>query len=237
MSRPNPANYYDAIRQSCSDDRLSSYQLNSNEDELTVLTRYLWNMALGQALYPALQTCEIVLRNNIHSALTLHFGTDQWFQPTAGALLPAEQQKASETMQKVAREHAGQIGTGHVIAELTFGFWVALFDRRYDQKLWPVLFNVGFQSVPPANRARHIFLPRLEPIRKLRNRVFHHEPIWRTKNLEQQHVQLVEVIEWLAPEMAATIRIFDQFDAVYTQDLNTNKQQLELYLKNSGYLP
>jgi len=40
---------------------LQAYRLATDRDDLDALARYLWNMALSEALYPSLQNMEIAL--------------------------------------------------------------------------------------------------------------------------------------------------------------------------------
>ncbi len=242
LPTPNPGNqaypsaaYFDAIRRVCSSERFDAYRLSS-DDDLAVLARYLWNIELCEALYPALQTCEVVLRNNIHDAAIRAYSTDMWFHSSHGILALRDQAKADEAIATVARFHPTRSTSGHIVAELTFGFWTALLDRRYDRVLWPKLWRFGFPSVPIPVRARHILLRRLEAVRRLRNRVFHHEPVWRARYLQQQYTDLIEVIDWLAPELSMTIKLLDRFNVVYGQDFNTYAQRVEAHLRAIGYL-
>jgi hypothetical protein len=61
---------------------------------------------------------------------------------------------------------------------------------------------------------RKDFTRPLTPIRKLRNRVAHHEPIisW---SLRKHHDRMLELTEWLAPAACAWCRQLDRFDEVY----------------------
>jgi hypothetical protein len=49
----------------------------------------------------------------------------------------------------------------------------------------------------------------------LRNRVFHHEPIWYWRDLAQQHAQLLETINWINPAMRSLIGVLDRFPGVH----------------------
>ena len=81
-----------------SPERLDAYRQDGAGPEIT-LARYLWNMALSEALYSPLQIAEISLRNTLHGCLTARFGTDAWYD--AIPLLPVWQQRQlSEARQK-----------------------------------------------------------------------------------------------------------------------------------------
>lgn len=71
-----------------------------------------------------------------------------------------------------------------VIAELTFGFWVGIFERNYNDinspaRLWPHLEPVVFPNLKPAERKASAILYQLKSIKDLRNRMAHYEPIWK----------------------------------------------------------
>ncbi|MEW8389533.1 MAG: Abi family protein [Candidatus Thiodiazotropha sp.] len=71
-----------------------------------------------------------------------------------------------------------------VIAELMFGFWVGLFESHYNDihsqnRLWPHLESTVFPNLKPADRVHSQIHSKLEPIKKLRNRLSHHEPVWK----------------------------------------------------------
>jgi hypothetical protein len=62
------------------------------------------------------------------------------------------------------------------------GFWTALFNAPYERALWnpPMLglLDDTFPFVPRRSRSRRRLFQHLDTIRRLRNRMFHHEPIW-----------------------------------------------------------
>lgn len=71
-----------------------------------------------------------------------------------------------------------------VVAELMFGFWVGLFESHYNDihshnRLWPHLEGTIFPNLKPGDRVHSQIHSKLEPIKKLRNRLSHHEPVWK----------------------------------------------------------
>lgn len=111
----------------------------------------------------------------------------------------------------------GDDDTASVIAELSFGFWASLLDRRYEQVLWPRLLRAVFPFVPRRNRTRQALSRRIQALRVLRNRVFHYEPIWHWHDLKNQHSQLVEAIGWVAPAAATLLAVVDRFPDVHAR--------------------
>jgi abortive infection bacteriophage resistance protein len=71
-----------------------------------------------------------------------------------------------------------------VISELMFGFWCGLFNSNYSDltsknKLWPHLEEKVFPNLKPVDRRYQSVFQKLDAIKHLRNRVAHHEPIWK----------------------------------------------------------
>lgn len=60
--------------------------------------------------------------------------------------------------------------------------------------------------------------PRLSNIRKLRNRIFHYEPIWYYPDLEEQHAKVLEAINWINPAMKEFVLLIDQFPTCYNPE-------------------
>lgn len=56
------------------------------------LARYLWNVALSQALYPTLGALAVGLRNNLHDELAAQYGPSWFTRP--GLLRPRARRNA-----------------------------------------------------------------------------------------------------------------------------------------------
>lgn len=102
-----------------------------------------------------------------------------------------------------------------IVAEVSFGFWTSLLDRRYEQTLWPKLLKPAFPYMPRALRTRKELSKRFHTVRQLRNRVFHHEPIWYRRDLTEQHWQILEALAWIEPAAHDLVRAMDRFPAVH----------------------
>ena len=72
----------------------------------------------------------------------------------------------------------------------------------------------------------------MDRIRRLRNRVFHHEPIWHLPDLPKQHELILETIGWISPAMLAATRLLDRFDSVYTRGAQPYAAELETIAQN-----
>lgn len=104
---------------------------------------------------------------------------------------------------------------------------MALFNAPYEHTLWapPVLGLLGaaFPHAPRRYRSRRRLFQRLDRIRRLRNRVFHYEPIWNwtappVLNLRDQHREIVETIGWISPTLRDTVGRLDRFPDMYQRN-------------------
>jgi len=207
--------FFDELLIIFSKERLHGYlhhlKCNNKGDALIA---YSWNIELSQSLYPSLQILEIALRNSLHQALSENFNTTHWFDLS---FLHVREKKQIELAKKDLRKENKQINADQVIAKMSFEFWTSLFDVRYEhqQVLWPKLLKPTFPFLAKSKRTRSFISRELNLIRYLRNRIFHHEPIWHWKDLIEQHSSIEHMISSLSPFASQYLHIFDQFQSVY----------------------
>ncbi len=220
-------NFFASLRTSISHQRLDAYKILSTDTEIDLVERYFWNIALCESLYPVLQNIEIALRNSIYNAATISFKDPNWFD---NVRILEEQQilsvKAAKT--KIQKDRKS-LTVGRTISELSFGFWTSLFDKKYDSTFWKRrdLIRAAFPNMPNPIRTRHILAKRFNEIRRLRNRVFHHESIWNISNLTQQHENIVEALDWLNPDVKVMNQmICDRFPTIYQQGSRPYREKL-----------
>lgn len=202
------------LRKGLSAERLGGYVARgkvSGDDE--VLSHYLWNIALCESLYPVLQCLEVTLRNSIHDALT-QSSNDRWFED-ARLLHGHKEQEAIRDAKARLRILGKPDESGRIVAELRFGFWTSLFDRRYEQVLWPRHLKSVLPEMPRKIRTRKTVSWQLEEARRLRNRVFHHEPIWYWSDLLDKHARLLETLRWINPAVVNVIDLIDRFPTTF----------------------
>lgn len=60
----------------------------------------------------------------------------------------------------------------------------------------------------------------IDTANRLRNRVFHYEPIWQLDALKDDHRMMLEHIGWLSPTLRDLVEINDRFSVVYHQDID-----------------
>ena len=204
-----------SLRGAFSGERLDSYRADVSEPPAEVLGRYAWNVALSEALYPSLQALEVTLRNAVHAAVAARFEDDLWFFSDEPRILKEKERETAECARRGLRQRGKHETPGRIVAELNFGFWTSLFASGYEQTLWPRLLKPVFPQASNRQRARKALLFRLNEIRRLRNRVFHHEPVHDFPDLPGLHGKIVETIGWSSPAAEDLLRLSDRFLEVH----------------------
>ncbi len=201
----------DGLEHALSLERFGRYLAWAGADRDRAIELYTLNTQLSEALYTPLQMLEVALRNRIHAVMT-EARHESWFHD-GGLLLgewqPAQLAKAIEDIEKERKEAT----PGRIVAALTFSFWTSMFGKDYETLWQTTLQRIGRRANGKGLR-RKDFSTALTPIRTLRNRIAHHEPIiaW---NLPKHYGSVLELTDWLSPAAAAWCRMHSRFDRVY----------------------
>jgi hypothetical protein len=234
----------DKLQISFSIERLKSYKtLCPSGSEQEIVGAYHWNLLICQALYPFLHSAEVALRNGIHQAIIGKYQHENWFS------FVVKGKKSLQLLEDLHKElsRKGYNKVDDTIAALTFGFWVNLLkqktyrDRFNEHRLWPDLIPSVF---PRYDRSaggddRKQIYQRFEEIKLLRNRLFHHEPIWKFKNsstandsvaeLRQKFNDVYKAIGWMSKPKQEYLK---QFGFVEFFKQNCTMEVLEKYKTN-----
>lgn len=152
--------------------RLSTYSEACGGDITRAVDLYQWNLDASAALFTSIHYFEVALRNTIDVRLTKDFGADQpWFDNPSTQLSKGALSKVARARHSVASAGHG-VSHGRVVAELTLGFWWTLLADDYNRSLWQPSLH---QAFPSARRTR--LHSEIDRIRRLRNRIAHHEPL------------------------------------------------------------
>jgi hypothetical protein len=171
---------------------------------------YEWNQDISAAFYVALQTVEVAFRNACARELANRFGS-AWYNDSTLQRLDLSIHKTitltisdiSPSIKKLGRG----ISPSDIIAALPFGFWTRLLSKRFDRELWvPALKNAfpRYKQVVGHNPSRPIVAQRFDYIRGFRNRVAHHEPIFK-RALHTDYNSLLEVASWMYVDVGSWI--------------------------------
>lgn len=230
VQRIPPASLFHEVITSLSSVRLSAYRVGPDEQNDAVLGRYLWNVALAEAMYPTIHFLEVALRNSFHGAIAVLAGPSWFDDPN---VVVSEHARAEILQAKRRIEDRGHPADGpRVIAGLDLGFWAGLCNRMYEQgpgipaaqvPLWPGVMRQLGPLLPQALRTRQALSEFLGRVRITRNRAFHHEPLWAGQvdrrgavvPLSVDHAQMQVLVRSLNPRVAALMLLSDRFGDVF----------------------
>ncbi len=173
-------------------DRLTKYLEAEGDDLNKALALYEYNTMLSEAFYAPLQCIEVCLRNALNGRMTETYGQD-WFN-NGNAPLNAEARGMIEDAYDKLRHVPPPVAPGRVVAELKFAFWVSLLGPPYDGSLWRQTLYKGFLA--GGGKSRSVVHGRFNALRRFRNRVAHHEPIFH-RPVERLHGEIVEAVGWM----------------------------------------
>jgi hypothetical protein len=206
---------------------------------------YLWNKQLASAFLPALQIIEISLRNAIYQSwikyeedqVELKFQQHDWVTEKAKIdklwFINSFTQQNNyiawnniQTARKQLNFDNKQLTAENYISKLTLGFWVSLVQNNFDIQrnsylsLWPHLRSRVFPNAVDSTTGGPLSINsignELKEINKIRNRLSHHEPLWRNKRAYQvedvvnkvieHYERCLKVIHWINP---SNIKLLD----------------------------
>ncbi len=224
------------VMRSLSPARLAAYRLAEGEDTGALFGRYLWNVALAEALSPSLHFLEIALRNRLDEAIGGIAGP-AWFDNANVVVDVRDQRHVAEAKEQLASDGRPP-DRDRVVAELPFGFWVGLLSRQYEGgpdrpptqiPLWPRLTPLIAPAGGRGLRVRGVLAQQFGGFRILRNRTYHHEPIWRGRRTQRgelvplsvDHSNIVRLTHAMCPELGVALDLFDRFDDLYDRGPDT----------------
>ncbi|WP_426212293.1 hypothetical protein [Massilia sp. TWP1-3-3] len=209
-----PLNYASVVS-NFSGSRLDTYKLRLNcGDEAQTVEMFFLFQDICSHLFTPLQMLEVTLRNGIHAAARAKRRQIDWYAhialtPESQRHLAAAQTSATRDLQNIRIPT-----TDDIICRLPFGFWVYMLSQTYrDTKPATNLWNQFNQKTlfPHAHgMTMKAIFSRLEIVNNLRNRLFHHEPIWSgygvsdidqaLKKIKEKHQLVTETLGWISAE-------------------------------------
>jgi hypothetical protein len=221
-----PVVTYQSICRALSQGRFTAYSLNTDHDSADAVARYLWNVALASALWPAVHLLEVTFRNTLYEAgvkatrhRTLAFNLIPCWLDARPSLLQekqrAEVERAVTNLGTNPRRHSA----GHLITQLGFGFWVSLCNSPYDQgnksgpQLWPEA-TYRFPNCPRTKRNRADIRIAFDEARLFRNDLAHHQPAWDRDPVGRER-RILELLAWMNPTVAAAATHASTVAAIY----------------------
>lgn len=200
-----------ALIKSLSEERLEKYLVATGGDLHNGLSLYERNARLSESFYTPLQCMEICFRNCLDHEMVVTHGAD-WFQ---NGRPPLERDALESIHEAVAdlSENRKPITRGAIVAELHLGFWVGLLGPRYDNTMWRQGLFRAFRENGRLMQRRRVH-GRFNALRRFRNRIAHHEPIF-LNDLPARHNEIIEATSWMCADTAAWALFHSRFATVY----------------------
>ena len=187
----------DDIIRSMSTERFATYLNAVDQDARRAFRLYLWNAEIGSAFYLPVQAVEIVLRNQINRVLARRFAPNWWQDETFAQLIGHQSCLMLKSRVAALRSNGKPIVPSDMVASISFGFWVTLIRKQ------PRMILKRLSLAEPNERDD---LPtQVNLVHQLRNRIAHHEPIFR-RDLLADHGIAMRLLRILCPATHDWIR-------------------------------
>jgi len=219
--------------QTYSTERLSSFAYSKSDTIQDIVNNYKNNIQISQAIYPELCTLEVILRNSIDNVLRKYI-SDTWIEDEINnnVLLDSSEYKTLVKAYNNTKDEclaaSKNFTIGKVVANLNFGFWTNLCVKKYNSKIWnkPKCFYGVFVNYTNKHSINYI-AKKLYFIRRLRNRVFHYEKIFKyPNNTLSLYNDILEMLSFLPNDDLEMLKLTSTFLNTYnrlTKDLCNKK--------------
>jgi hypothetical protein len=188
--------HYGTLARFLSEERLATYVRAAAENKEKAADLYIENLNQSRILYGKLHWLEIGLRNAMNRQLSQKYG-EKWFDNQHIGLNEKDISQIAKAKEQLAKENK-PLSNNNVIAQLSFGFWVNLFNYPYDT-LWRHCLRRTFAPhTGTLERKRVSGL--LHPLLKLRNRIAHYEPIIGY-DLPKMQQDMTSIVRWIEPDI------------------------------------
>lgn len=153
---------------------------------------YIALQDMSSHFFVILQLLEISLRNRMHTNLSDFFQQKDWYNTFPKTQI--SQNIVSQTDRAIKKEFGSRsYNDNDFICRLSFGFWTHLLDKDHrSDKFWAVKINNVFTNRGAKNTGA--LFNELQRAGTLRNRLYHHEPIWKSKKYMPKNICFLDAV-------------------------------------------
>lgn len=183
-----------SVLQSISQPRFNTYMKAFSEivpsektsSEYRKVLFYFHIQDIYACFYVPIQTLEITIRNQIHTYISLFYGTDDWFNfliaeafctKTSQDIINAAKNKTRKDFRKKTVSYQPV----DVLCRITFGLWPEMLDAPYRSGLFWQKHTLDVFPNKDKVKLGTIYNNLLQ-IGTLRNRLYHYEPLWKASH-------------------------------------------------------
>ncbi|MEO4174596.1 Abi family protein [Acinetobacter pittii] len=210
--------------------RLDTYKNQFNLDNPSdTYAAYCWGEAVSGSIFKIISVIEILLRNSIHNSLKPALGKKWMIDEQKIKLTDHQKDKIDNILyeKKDGRRTDTRVeptpNENTIISKLSFGFWSHFLDiKLLDGKSWDMYLPDIFSNYSYVGRYKgrqfwkdrdkkniYALKDRLRDINEIRNRIAHHEPVWKksyegyqskniSDNLNNTVLLILDVLNWLS---------------------------------------
>lgn len=198
--------------------RFSTYLSQYQGSQDHALRLYTWNIELSAAFWGPLAILEVLLRNSMHTQLAKGRQAD-WWDASSVNLMDRENDALASTIRKLKKAGNCNPSADDIVGASSFGLWVGLLDvglprhhqLDYPMALWEPRLKHAFPHLNGVKRKQ--LHGELNRIRIFRNRVAHHEPIFRG-NTALTMTLIADVAGYMNPDVKDFILSAHRVDTV-----------------------
>lgn len=195
-----------AVPDVLSQPRFKTYMLAKNSVVEDALALYQWNAEASAAFLYVIHLFEICVRNAVANAAESAYGANWPSQQNFMLSLPNPGQPNFSPKRELnsTRSRAGNTTTGKIIADIKLAFWESMYTSRHDNRLWTPYLSREFPHLPAGmtvQAARSRIHDVCEVVRRLRNRIAHHEPVF-TRTLTTDYEGILEIVGYRSVQTA-----------------------------------
>ncbi|WP_323161543.1 hypothetical protein [Pseudomonas fluorescens] len=193
--------------------RMSRYLKGHQGNQDHAAQAYVHNMRIAESLVSIFHVLEVALRNAIQREMVREYQREDWFEEFDGSTngdLASSYEKVADARTSL-KKRGVTASADDITAELSFGFWTSLFNRKAFPDVSKPLMRV-FHHAPKNSKKADVIRSRLNNARDLRNRCFHHEPLlWQP--IYFLHRDITEIVQWIDPGLCTWLKANDRLPA------------------------
>jgi hypothetical protein len=247
-----PASAQD-FEQLISKPRLDSYKSYFHVKTLEeAVGLYMWNCELSAAFTTLLSYYELALRNSIHRSMSLFYSrgqlaSDHWYDHIWQQLKYDTQNQVDKI--RTVRGPGGVLTPRNpppkpdeIVSRVTFGFWPAVLgslDKRYVTQLLPSIFPHHPLTAQPQSwtikPTRVSALAYIYELNAFRNRIAHHEPLWKFAGIMNTAVQPPAVQVPASASEADSLARFSRLLTLFEEGVRSLSPDLMVDLQKSSW--
>lgn len=206
---------YEDFKKTISSPRLRVYESHCANAHQTV-ELYFFNIKLSESFLTPIEFCEVTLRNAVAEILILKYG-DEWFShPTLKRALTLNKLKELELVIEKFKTQGVEFGSDDIVASMNLSFWEHFLSKKFYSTIWrgqvSYIFPYMEEKIEEAEFLEKLRLA-VNAVRKIRNRIAHHEEIVFKHKLGQRYTECLFVVR---SRSMTTLKLLEESQQVVT---------------------